>query len=525
MSVRALTWRLARRGAVAWALAVVLILLTGAVAYRAAYPDVASRRAFALTIGSSRGLDALYGRSSRLDTVGGFIAWRYGTTIAVVVALWLAMATTRILRGDEESGRADLLLSGSTGPRRVLAEQALGIGAAALLVTLAAFVGCLAAGLSVTGSALFAATVAAGGALFASIAALVSQFTRTRRRSLGITGAILGAAYLVRALGDGAPHRQWLTWATPLGWVERIAPFEPHHSVLAAVLVVAAVLVACAVTVVARDRRDTGDSALPARADVARTRRITSIGSLDVILRRGALAGWSVGMALTGLLFGFIAADIAKFMADNPTVSKRTSNITGSSLASVKGFLGLSFAVIAVIAALYAGAQMVTTRRDEETTLANLVTAGATRMRWLAVRLLDAAVSLVVITLVAGLAGWAGVRLSGQPLAVADAVRGAANTIPTGVLFLGLATAGFGLRPRAVTAVAYGSVALSYALLIVTTIGGTPRWVIDLSPFSHLAAVPAAPANTLASVVLVLAGALGIATGFVAFDRRDLLAE
>lgn len=525
MSLRALTWRLARRGAIAWSVAVALILVTGSVAYRAAYPDVVSRRAFALTIGSSRGLDALYGHSSRLDTVGGFIAWRYGTTIAVVVALWLAMATTRILRGDEESGRADLLLSGSTGPRRLLAEQSLGIVAAALLVTIAAFVGCLAGGLAVTGSALFAGTVAASGLLFASVAALVSQFTRTRRRSLGITGAVLGLAYLVRALGDGAPHRGWLTWATPLGWVERIAPFEPRHSALAAVLLVVAGVAVCTVTVAARDRRDTGDSALPERVDQASTRRITSLGGLDVILRRGALAGWSLGMALMGLLFGFIAADIAKFMAENPTVSKRTSNITGSSLASIKGFLGLSFAVIAVIAALYAGAQMVTTRRDEETTLANLLTAGATRMHWLAVRTAVAAASLVLITLAAGIAGWAGVRLSGQPLAVTDALRGAANTVPTGVLFLGLATAVFGLWPRAVTAVAYGSVAASYALLIVTAIGGTPRWIIDLSPFSHLAAVPAAPVNTLASVVLVFAGALGIAAGFVAFDRRDLISE
>ena len=525
MSVRRLTWRLARHGAIAWAVAVAVILATGAVAYRAAYPDAAARRSFAATIGSSRGLDALYGRSTRLDTVGGFVAWRYGTTVAVVVALWLAMATTRILRGDEESGRADLLLAAPGGPRHLLAEQSMGIGAAAALVGAAALIGCLTGGLSLVGSALFAATVLGAGVLFACIAALVSQLTRTRRRALGVTGAILGVAYLVRALGDGAPHRSWLTWATPLGWVARVAPFGPHHSVVAASLLVVASVAAATGAVVARDRRDCGDSALAERAGKATTRRVTSLGTLDLVMRRGAVVGWSIGLALTGLLFGFIAADIAKFMAENPNLSNRTSNITGSSLATIKGFLGLSFAVVAVIAALYAGAQMVTTRRDEETTLANLVTAGATRMRWLTVRITVAAGSLVLVTLIAGVTAWAGVRLSGQSITIAEAVRGALNTLPADALYLGLATAAFGLRPRTVTAVAYGSVAASYALLIVTSIGDAPRWVIDLSPFSHLAAVPAAPVNALASVVLALVGAVLVATGYVAFERRDLLAE
>jgi ABC-2 type transport system permease protein len=350
--------------------------------------------------------------------------------------------------------------------------------------------------------------------VFSAATAAVSQLVGTRRRCLGVVGTGLGASYLLRAVADGSVHGHAIIWISPLGWVEQLSAYNNHPWVAVGSLLGAAVTAAAAAVVV-RSRRDTGDGAWPVRAQVRRDRGIRSLTRLHVVLERGALLGWTGGMAATGLMLGFIAADIAKVAAENPTLSKLDS-VAGTSVASIRGFLGLSFELIAVLAA----------RRQEETrTLENLLTAGAGRQAWLGVRLAGALLSVALVTGVTGLAVWAGVQLSGQPLPVSDALRGAANTLPVSALFLGASTLTLGLRPRAVAAVAYSSVGLSYAGLLVAVIGGAPRWIIDLSPLAHLAPVPAVAVNAGATVALSAVALLLCALGAFAFERRDVVGE
>jgi ABC-2 type transport system permease protein len=45
-----------------------------------------------------------------VDTPGGYATWKYGFTILVVV-LWPILAGSRMLRGEEERGSMDVLLS------------------------------------------------------------------------------------------------------------------------------------------------------------------------------------------------------------------------------------------------------------------------------------------------------------------------------------------------------------------------------------------------------------------------------
>jgi ABC-2 type transport system permease protein len=398
--------------------------------------------------------------------------------------------------------------------------------AAGVMVAAGTALGALAGGVRAPTAAWFALGTVASAWAFTALSAAVCQFTRSRRRAVGVVGSVLGACYLVRALGDGSPGRGWLTWCTPLGWVERLRPFGPAHPIAPILALVAWIGVGVGVAARYRGHRDSGDSVLTAGTGRRSRRAVRSVGRLDLLLHRGSFFGWTIGTALTGLLFGFIAADIAKFVAENPSVGDRTRSITGRSLASVRGFLGLSFAVIAVVGALFAGAQLLAARRQEESTaLDNLLTSGAPRGRWLAVRLLDAAAALCLMALVAGVAAWAGVRLSGQRLAVVDSVRGALNTLPVSMLFLGMAALTYGRTPRMLPAEVYGTVTLGYALLMVAAFSKAPRWLIDLSPFSHLAPVPAAHFNATSAIVLLALGCAGVAGGAWCFERRDILGE
>ena len=62
-------------------------------------------------LADSAAVRALQGIPRGVETTGGFVAWDAGWFLALVIGVWSVLATTRLLRGEEDSGRADLVLS------------------------------------------------------------------------------------------------------------------------------------------------------------------------------------------------------------------------------------------------------------------------------------------------------------------------------------------------------------------------------------------------------------------------------
>jgi ABC-2 type transport system permease protein len=117
---------------------------------------------------------------------------------------------------------------------------------------------------------------------------------------------------------------------------------------------------------------------------------------------------------------------------------------------------------------------------------------------------------------------WAGGAVAGAELSLGQAVAATWNTVPLALLFLAVAVLLLGTRPR-VTVVASASAAgVGYLLPVLGKALELPMWVLDLSPFQHLAVVPVDPyALTSGLVMLALAVALGV-LGVAGFSRRDL---
>ena len=70
------------RSAIVWAAIVLVLWVSTAQGYENLYSDVASRRKFAASVGSNSGFAALLGVARRLETTGGFLAWRTGILAA-----------------------------------------------------------------------------------------------------------------------------------------------------------------------------------------------------------------------------------------------------------------------------------------------------------------------------------------------------------------------------------------------------------------------------------------------------------
>ncbi len=179
MSPFGLAWRLLWRTTLVWTAVVAAVVASAAVAYRSAYPTEASRQVVVTLLGDNRAFDALYGRPVALETVGGFLAWRYGATAAVIIALWALLAVSRLLRGDEDEGRSDLLVAGPVSTRSLLASQLGAFVLASFVIATGSALACLASGLPVGGSVLFGVMVGASGLVFGAVAAVTSQLVAT----------------------------------------------------------------------------------------------------------------------------------------------------------------------------------------------------------------------------------------------------------------------------------------------------------------------------------------------------------
>jgi len=65
----------------------------------------------------------------------------------------------------------------------------------------------------------------------------------------------------------------------------------------------------------------------------------------------------------------------------------------------------------------------------------------------------------------------------------------------------------------------------AYVVQIVAGLTNAPSWLIDVSPFTHLAPVPATGPNTTATLVLLGLSLACTAAGTLAFRRRDIAVD
>jgi ABC-2 type transport system permease protein len=133
-----------------------------------------------------------------------------------------------------------------------------------------------------------------------------------------------------------------------------------------------------------------------------------------------------------------------------------------------------------------------------------------------------AACAATAISLTAGLLAWVGAESGGVSLSLAKMIEAGANCLPVAFLFLGLAALAYAIVPRASSAIAYGLLTVAFLWDLVGSLLGVPKWLVELTPFTHIGLVPAQPFRIGdAAIMLAIAGACALAAAWV-FARRDL---
>jgi polyether ionophore transport system permease protein len=500
-----------------------LISLVQVAGYENSYPTVADRIQFAENFGDNKAVRLFYGVPHDLLTVGGYAAWRVGGVLAIFAAVWGIFAAVRAQRAEEDDGRAELVLAAPLGRRLVFRAGLAGVGAGVALLWLATWLGLLAGGLAAGASAYLALEIAAAAAVFVGVGSLASQLAPTRRQALGLGMAVFAAAFVLRIVADTAGALEWLRWATPLGWAEEMRPFTgAQPAALALILAVTVALLAVAERIALS--RDVGTGLL-ASADSAppRDRLLSSPTALALRGERGLMIGWFAGIGVYAIVVGLLANTFNAHDLSQ-SVREQLQKFGGASIVTPQGALGFYFLFFGFAISLFACAQISAARHEEaESRLETIFALPVSRLGWLGGRLALAAGGIAALALSAALLAWAAAATQAAGIGIGEALQAGLNTLPASLLFLGLAALAFALLPRAAAGIAYGLVAVAFCWYLFGALLGAPQWTLDLSPFQHVAPVPAQPWKTADALAMVAVGTAAMAAALAAFRRRDVL--
>ncbi|MEO8571651.1 MAG: ABC transporter permease subunit [Chloroflexota bacterium] len=476
----------------------------------------------------------LLGEPIHLEVLGGFLSWRIGNFLPVLLGLWPVLALSGTLAGEAASGSLDLLASTPQGRRTIALQKLAGHVTA---VTIAMLILAISTGLvglvfaSLPGDEIsFPAALgqavlygvemlAVGGVAFAT-APFVG---RTRALAFGLIA--LFASYLIYSYASLSPLIDALSPLSIFTWTAGHRPLAGVSDWASLGAVAALGVVLFAIGVVAFARRDIGSvtdvrwlrvPALPAGIGGPFRRQLGD--------RAGVAIAWGVGIGLYGVLIVASVKAFAESIGSLPQIAALINSIyPGVDLRQPSGILQLTFFAFGSFIFGLAGASFLGGWASDEgrRRLELVLATPRSRASWAARSGLGVLAAIGIVTLL--VAGFIGVAVATQAGDVVSPVAG--------IFVLGLAAAGFAGVGLAVgglvrTSLAAGVTAvLVIATFLIDTLGAAlklPDPILQLSIYKHLGQPMAGtfdPVGIAVSVVLIVGG---VALCTFGLTRRDI---
>jgi ABC-2 type transport system permease protein len=521
------------KSAVVWAFIFGVYAASKTIGYAKAYPTAADKVSFAHSLGADTGMAALLGTPHNLGTVSGYANWNTLGLLMIIGSVWALLLATKYFRGEEESGRSELLLTGQTTARRAAANTLLGLSAD--LVLLYAIVAVLFIGIGKykdvgygTQNALFfALAVTSAAAVFLAVGAFTSQLMPTRSRSSTIAAGIFGISFVLRAIAD-TTSEHWLLNVTPLGWIEKLQPLVGSQPIwllpifgLVGILYVLTVWIA--------GRRDLGDSVFADHdTAVPRTGLLGTPFTAAIRLTRAMSIGWLLAITASAYLYGSITKSVVQTLnGQGEGLHKALAKVESAhkvDLATI--FLGVVFLVLMAVIMAYVASAIGKVREDEaEGYVDNFLVEPVGRWRWLGGRVGLITFISLVICLCASLGVWAGEASVHTGVPIHTLLEAGANMIAPVLFTLGVGVFALGIMPRRTTLAAY--CVLGWSFLITLIAGGTnlSHWILDTSILHQTALAPAVNPNWTVNIVMIGLALVLCFVGMFVFNARDLETE
>ncbi|MBD2763858.1 hypothetical protein IEE91_01355 [Kocuria sp. cx-455] len=506
-----------------WLVAVGLLLAGGGQELAQVFSSPEERQVRATIMGQPSGI-FMGGPGYGLDdyTVGAMMANEYTLFIVVAVAIMALQMAVRHTRGEESAGRIELLRSTRVGRHAAPAATTLMLIITATLIMLVCAGSMLTLDLPVRDSVAYGAGIGLQVLVFGAVGLLCAQLSTTPRGAMGLGLAVLGAAVVVRGIGDIMElHGSSLSWFSPIAWTMQTRAFVELRwwpLLPAAGLSLVLTLVAMAL----QSRRDLDAGLLPQRSGRAHAAGYLR-GPLGLGLRltRTSNLTWLIALILLAVTYGTLAPSMRDSFGDLPPSYQA---LMGGSERAVQGYLDLAMTTLACGAAALAVALASRLHGEEtETRTEQVLSLPVARIRWLlswwALALVVSATVLFLSTLVLAATTDAVITVDSV---YSDLLLTWATYLPSLALLTSIAVLVYALAPR-LTALAWVPVIFVLVVAILGPLLNVPSWLADLSPFHHVARLANDSAADAAALTWVTTAAvLAVALALAAFRRRDV---
>jgi ABC-2 type transport system permease protein len=484
--------------------------------------------------------------SIAVDTIGGYATFKIGIFI-FLICIWPLLVGSRMLRGEEDRGSMDVLLS-LPRPRLNVALEKLAAMWTALfvmgvLIGLLAFAGGakFGADFGLSGGLLYGLNLALVCAVFGSLALLISQFTQERGPAAGLTAGLLVFFIVLDMVHRVVPNSEWISRLSPIYYYNLSKPLIPSYGTNAGAMIVqlalAAILGGAAIWLFVR--RDVGGTVpLPRwlRLPERQASRVLPVGdwSLRSVYARsmGMIAiptfWWTLGIAAFAgwMVYAvqLLESKMSSLLSGSPAFTTLIKNLGGGDATVNAGFLSAMFFFLPLFLMAFAVTQVNGWSADEQDGRLELVlTTPQSRMAVLLGRFAALATATIVISVVTLLASAAAAAVAGLKVDEGHLAAAVLGAIPLGLLIasIGYLASGW-LRTAADTGLLSFVLAAWFFISFIGPELKLPDATLRLSAFYYYG-TPLLNGLQPASVLGVLAvAAVALVLGTMRFARKDI---
>ena len=480
-----------------------------------------------------------------VDTIGGYATFKIGIFI-FLIAVWPLLAGSRMLRGEEDRGSLDVLLSVPRPRVRIAVEKLAAMWTAllvmAVLIGLLAFAGGkkFGADFGLGDALLYGLNLALICAVIGALALLISQFTDEQGPAAGWTGGLLLVFIVLDMAHRVIPNTDWISRFSPVYYYNLSKPLVPSYGVNAGamlfLLALALILGGTAVWLFAR--RDVGGTvALPSWLQLPERTSSRALPVNDWSLRSvyarslGMIAmpavWWTIGIAAWAVWIEVVvqqmAARLTNLLSSSPAMVNLLKNLGGG--AGINDtFLSALFVFLPLFLMAFVVTQVNSWAADEQDGRLELVLASPhPRVQVLLGRFAALATATILISLVTLLAAAVTAASTGLKLDMGNLAAATLGMVPLGLLVAGIGYMGAGwLRTAADTGLLSFLLAAWFFISFIGPELKLPDAALRLSAFYYYGTplLHGLQATSVVGVVAVAALALGIAA--LRFARKDI---
>ncbi len=520
------------KAAAAWSVVFGFFVSAKAIGFVDAFPTIADRQRVVESLGNNIGIEVILGRAPTINSTGAYVVWNTLGVIAIIGSIWTLLLATKYFRGEEDTGRWELLLAGQTNARAAAFNNLRGLvtslGGFFVIISVIFMLLGRTKGLNFTYSSelFFAASITLGIMMFLFVGALTSQLMPTRSRAALVASIVLGLSFVLRVIGDITSFH-WLLNFTPLGWMENLNPLAGSHPIWLIPIILTSILLG-SLTIYFAGKRDMGASLFADKdSSKGNYRFLNSVVGFSSRLTRSSSISWLLAIGAGAFFFGLLTKSAAQAFSQSSSGKHILSHLVHQAqMPTVLIFLSVALLILMTIIMVYVAGSISAIRREEsDGLLDNILVRPYSRLTWLGGRI---AIVLVVLVLIGGLVFcdlWLGMASQHTNVSVNLLFKAVANALVPAALTLGVGVWAYGFLPRLSAFFAYAVAGWSFLIAILSSGLNINHWILDTSVLSQISLAPATSPNWRIDLTLLIIALILGALGALRFNRRDLASE